>query len=144
VVALKTGENKDVLDGIGSAGGSLARGLTDGVSGLIKNPLKGAESGGFAGFAKGVGTGMLGLVVKPVVGVTDAATDLLQGEYEKTDVFSPQHACFQVRPRRVLYGPMRTLRPYAIEDARAAALLRVSFVSRPPRSSRASTASPFF
>ncbi|CAN0493785.1 unnamed protein product, partial [Ectocarpus sp. 8 AP-2014] len=86
----KTGENKDVLDGIGSAGGSLARGLTDGVSGLIKNPLKGAESGGLAGFAKGVGTGMLGLVVKPVVGVTDAATDLLQGENEKEDVFRPQ------------------------------------------------------
>lgn len=75
----QAGENKDVIDGIGSAGGSLARGLSDGVSGLIKNPLKGAERGGFAGFAKGVGTGMLGLVVKPVVGVTDAATDLLQG-----------------------------------------------------------------
>lgn len=73
------GENKDFLDGIGSAGSSLARGLSDGVSGLIKNPLRGAESGGFAGFAKGVGTGMLGLVVKPVVGVTDAATDVLQG-----------------------------------------------------------------
>ncbi len=74
-----TGENKDVIDGIGSAGGSLARGLSDGVSGLIKNPIRGAERGGFTGFAKGVGTGMLGLVVKPVVGVTDAATDLLQG-----------------------------------------------------------------
>lgn len=49
------------------------------MSGLIKNPLRGAESGGFAGFARGVGTGMLGLVVKPVVGVTDAATDVLQG-----------------------------------------------------------------
>lgn len=31
----------------------------------------------------------------------------------------------QVRPRRVLYGPERALRPYVIEDARAAALLRV-------------------
>lgn len=69
-----------MIDGIGSAGGSLARGFTDGVSGLIKNPIKGAESGGFVGFARGVGTGMLGLVVKPVVGVTDAATDVLQGE----------------------------------------------------------------
>ncbi|CBJ29969.1 conserved unknown protein [Ectocarpus siliculosus] len=166
------GENKDVLDGIGSAGGSLARGLTDGVSGLIKNPLKGAESGGLAGFAKGVGTGMLGLVVKPVVGVTDAATDLLQGVRGTTASIaqigkpspsaSPYHQTAgppsaghgrggslgaagdgggaiggggaggwdegvgQVRPRRVLYGSMRTLRPYAIEDARAAALLRTT------------------
>lgn len=31
----------------------------------------------------------------------------------------------QVRPRRVLYGPERALRPYAIDDAWAAALLRV-------------------
>lgn len=41
--------------------------------------MKGAERGGLTGFAKGVGTGVLGLVVKPVVGVTDAATDVLQG-----------------------------------------------------------------
>lgn len=74
-----SGENKDLFDGIGSAGGSLARGISDGVSGLIKNPIKGAERGGLSGFAKGFGTGMLGLVVKPVVGVTDAATDVLQG-----------------------------------------------------------------
>lgn len=32
----------------------------------------------------------------------------------------------QVRPRRVLYGPERALRPYAVEDAMAASLLRVS------------------
>lgn len=61
--------------------------MSDGVSGLIKNPLRGAESGGFAGFAKGVGTGMLGLVVKPVVGVTDAATDVLQGGVTSFFVF---------------------------------------------------------
>ncbi|CAN0429757.1 unnamed protein product, partial [Hapterophycus canaliculatus] len=95
----------------------------DGVSGLIKNPLKGAESGGFAGFAKGVGTGMLGLVVKPVVGVTDAATDLLQGIAGRGGGW--EEGVGQVRPRRVLYGPERALRPYAIEDAKAAAFLRV-------------------
>lgn len=81
-VLLGTGENRDILDGIGSAGNSLARGLSDGVSGLIQNPLKGAEKDGLAGFAKGFGTGMLGLVMKPAVGVADAATDVLQGEPE--------------------------------------------------------------
>ncbi|CAM9848410.1 unnamed protein product [Ectocarpus sp. 8 AP-2014] len=115
---------------------------------------------------------MLGLVVKPVVGVTDAATDLLQGVRGTTASIaqigkpspsaSPYHQTAgppsagqgqggslgaagdgggtigggggggwdegvgQVRPRRVLYGSMRTLRPYAIEDARAAALLRTT------------------
>lgn len=37
-----------------------------------------------------------------------------------------EEGVMQVRPRRVLYGIERVLRPYAIEDARAAALLRVS------------------
>jgi mannose/fructose/N-acetylgalactosamine-specific phosphotransferase system component IID len=36
----------------------------------------GAKKGGFAGFAKGVGRGVVGVVVKPVVGVVDAASDL--------------------------------------------------------------------
>lgn len=31
----------------------------------------------------------------------------------------------QVRPRRVLYGPEMALRPYVLEDARAASLLQV-------------------
>ncbi|CAM9663611.1 unnamed protein product [Discosporangium mesarthrocarpum] len=75
----KRGSPVHLIDGIGSAGGSLADGLKDGVSDLIKNPIKGAESGGFAGFAYGVGTGVLGLVVKPVVGVFDAGRDVLQG-----------------------------------------------------------------
>lgn len=79
ILAVTPGENRDILDGIGSATESLARGLTDGVSGLYKNPMRGAERDGFAGFAKGMGTGVLGLVVKPVVGVTDAATDVLRG-----------------------------------------------------------------
>lgn len=51
----------------------------DGVSGLFKHPVRGAETGGIAGFAKGIGTGVVGLVVKPVVGITDAATDVLEG-----------------------------------------------------------------
>lgn len=81
-IRIPAGENRDILDGLGSAGGSLARGLTDGVSGLISNPMRGAERDGIAGFAKGVGTGVLGLVMKPAVGVADAATDVLQGKQE--------------------------------------------------------------
>jgi len=36
----------------------------------------GAKQGGALGFAKGVGRGLVGVVVKPVVGVVDAASDL--------------------------------------------------------------------
>ena len=64
--------------------------------------MKGAESGGLTGFAKGVGTGMLGLVVKPVVGVTDAATDVLQGTYDRSVIGRARGGggCHKVSPTR--------------------------------------------
>ncbi|CAM9695330.1 unnamed protein product, partial [Phaeothamnion confervicola] len=74
-----------IIDGLGSGGKSLYKGFYDGLSGAFLNPIKGAERGGMRGFAKGMGTGMLGLVVKPVVGVADAATDVLQGVKSTAD-----------------------------------------------------------
>ncbi len=55
------------------------KGLFDGVTGVVAAPMRGAERGGLKGLVKGVGKGVLGLVVKPVVGIADAATELLQG-----------------------------------------------------------------
>ena len=47
----------------------------DGISGLVLQPIKGAQKDGAAGFFKGVGKGLLGVVAKPVGGVLDAATE---------------------------------------------------------------------
>lgn len=69
----------DVLEGLGSGGKRLVKGLFDGVTGVVAAPIRGAERGGLKGLVKGVGKGVLGLVVKPVVGIADAATDVLQG-----------------------------------------------------------------
>ncbi|CAM9302133.1 unnamed protein product [Choristocarpus tenellus] len=163
----KKGNPIHFVDGVRSGSVSLAKGFRDGLSGLYKDPLKGAQSGGLAGFAQGVGTGMLGLVVKPAVGMTDATTEVLQGEamlhllilhFVRLKAASPKgahtSACknsifalkssqlgtthfagsegssdwrggvSQVRPRRVLYGKGRALRPYVLEDATANALLQ--------------------
>ena len=43
----------------------------EGVTGVVSKPIRGAERGGFEGFAKGVGKGLLGLIIKPGIGVTD-------------------------------------------------------------------------
>jgi hypothetical protein len=43
-------------------------GFYDGISGLVTQPMKGAEKEGAAGFLKGIGRGIGGLVLKPGAG----------------------------------------------------------------------------
>ena len=42
---------------------------------LIEKPAEGAMKGGFAGFFKGVGKGLVGFVAKPIVGVINLASN---------------------------------------------------------------------
>jgi vacuolar protein sorting-associated protein 13A/C len=112
------------VEGIGSGSIKIVKGVVDGVTGVVRQPIKGAERSGVEGFTKGLGKGLIGLVVKPVIGLSDAATDVMIGvkgsiekgaeEIEKT---------IQVRPRRVLYGEEKAIRVYNVTDARAAFLV---------------------
>jgi hypothetical protein len=43
-------------------------GFYDGITGLVTQPLKGAEKEGAAGLLKGIGKGIGGLVLKPGAG----------------------------------------------------------------------------
>jgi len=43
-------------------------GLYDGITGLVTQPLQGAQKGGFGGFLKGVGKGIGGIALKPAAG----------------------------------------------------------------------------
>ena len=77
------------------------------------------------------------MVVKPVVGVADAATDVLRGIRDTTDDVDPEDdnedrrvldllrdsVSLQKRPARALYGRERALRAYSYGDARALSLL---------------------
>ena len=56
----------------------IAGGITSGVAGIFKAPVSGATQGGVEGFFKGVGKGLAGAVVKPVVGVTDSVISVAQ------------------------------------------------------------------
>lgn len=49
---------------------------------------------------QGVGKGMLGLVIKPVVGLTDAATDVLRGVQSTAGASSTAEQLTQLRPKR--------------------------------------------
>jgi hypothetical protein len=114
------------FEGVESGAVKLLRGVWDGVSGVVRAPIRGAERHGMEGFAKGIGKGLLGLLVKPVIGISDAATDVMIGvqgsvEGKKGSLRGGRQA--QIRPRRPMYGPDRILRPYSVADTAAATLM---------------------
>lgn len=103
----------------------LVQGFLEGVTGVVKAPIRGAEKRGFEGFAKGIGKGLLGLLVKPIIGISDGITDVMIGVKGSVEGASGQHGLqlTHVRPRRALYGRERVMRPYALADAAASALM---------------------
>jgi hypothetical protein len=72
--AMSRGEtNRDFRDSLYLAGASVARGVRSGAYGIWEQPALYASKHGPIGFVKGVGKALVGAVVKPVVGVGDAA-----------------------------------------------------------------------
>jgi len=58
----------DLQSGLKAAGKEFGLGFYDGITGLVTQPLRGAEKEGAAGFLKGVGKGIGGLILKPGAG----------------------------------------------------------------------------
>lgn len=113
----------NVALGLGSGFQKLAQGFVEGVLGVVKAPIRGAEKKGLEGFAKGVGKGLLGLLVKPIIGISDGFTDVMIGVKGAVDGTVNVPAFAQIRPRRALYGRERAIRPYSMTDAAASALM---------------------
>lgn len=126
---LDAGTTVTIASGVESGFIKLVQGFMEGVTGVVKAPMRGAEKKGIEGFAKGLGKGLLGLLVKPIIGISDAATDVMIGvrnSVENSGEGQQQNLTLdrnQFRPRRPVYGRDKILRPYSIEDAAAAALM---------------------
>jgi len=58
----------DFQSGLKAAGKEFGYGLYDGITGLVTQPLRGAEKEGAAGLVKGIGKGIGGLILKPGAG----------------------------------------------------------------------------
>ena len=71
--------SEDYQSGRAAGKGGILYGLKEGVTGVYKDTVKGAKSDGFFGFVKGAGKGVAGLVLKPVAGVVDQATKVMEG-----------------------------------------------------------------
>ena len=121
---LREADQINVALGFGSGVQKLVHGFLEGVTGVVKAPMRGAEKRGFEGFAKGIGKGLLGLLVKPIIGISDGITDVMIGVKGAVDHGSGGVTTLkQVRPRRALYGLDRAIRRYSLADAAASALM---------------------
>ena len=122
---LRDQDDINVALGLGSGVQKLLNGFLDGVTGVVKKPLQGAEKKGLEGFAKGIGKGLLGLLVKPIIGISDGIADMMIGVKGTVDggIRSQGQQLTQIRPRRAFYGRERVMRPYNMADAAASALM---------------------
>lgn len=57
-----------LASGVMVAGKEFGLGLFDGITGLVTQPLQGAEKEGAKGLIKGIGKGIGGIVLKPSAG----------------------------------------------------------------------------
>ena len=106
---------------LGAAKDIVMKGVLGGVMGVFTKPVQGAKSGGFAGFAKGVGQGLVGAVASPLIGIGSAAQRISSGistvaatDLEKLTIQAP---LVRRRLRRAILGTARCVSPYQLQDA---------------------------
>jgi EryCIII-like glycosyltransferase len=73
----------DMSSGFRTAGKEFGYGMIDGIAGLVTQPLAGAKRDGAAGFFKGVGRGIAGVVVKPAAAVYALPGYAMMGVYKE-------------------------------------------------------------
>ena len=98
--ATKGGFFEGILDG----GESVVHGITSGVTGLVTKPIREAQRNGVEGFFRGVGMGLLGAAVKPVLGITDGITSVASGIHNSVTAGSENSvdSNLNLRPLRAL------------------------------------------
>ncbi|KAI9830004.1 MAG: hypothetical protein M1826_005177 [Phylliscum demangeonii] len=69
--------------GLKAAGKEFGYGFYDGISGLVTHPLQGGKHDGVAGFVKGVGRGVGGLILKPGAAIFGLPGYTFKGIYKE-------------------------------------------------------------
>lgn len=83
-------------------------GVKEGVLGLLMDPIEGALESGFLGALRGTGRGLFGFVAKPVTGLFDDTSRVIDS---LKDVAQSSSRVQRVRPSRYIY-PDRVLTPF--------------------------------
>jgi hypothetical protein len=104
----------------------LGEGIVSGLSGVFTQPVKGAQKEGVQGFVKGIGKGIVGVAVKPVVGVGDflsgmgggiQATSTAISEFTNQGHKRRRGQTTRTRTPRLIYGQQRLLKVYSEEES---------------------------
>lgn len=88
----------NLSSGIKVGSKSILTGISTGISGLITKPIEYSSDGGF-GVVKGIGMGLLGAGIKPLVGVTEGLTSITRSFSRFIEVANPPT---RIRPIRAL------------------------------------------
>ena len=101
-------------------------GVISASTGLVTEPYRGAKNDGIIGFTKGTAIGVIGVVVKPIVGLSDAFSHLTESVHDIAKSVNFMDAQFKpVEKFRLPYvfGSRRMLLPFSQVDSRSAQLL---------------------
>ena len=89
-----------MIGGLIAGGESLFGGVTSGITGLVTKPIQEGKKTGALGFMKGVGMGIAGVAVKPVLGLTDGLSSIASGLNQQINNDTGSIAAQQIRPVR--------------------------------------------
>ena len=88
-----------IVAGFKDGSESLMSGFGSAMSGLVTKPFEEAKKKGVKGFFRGIGLGLIGAAVKPMMGFGDAITSVASSI---KDSVGDSNAYFHVRPSRAL------------------------------------------
>ena len=105
----------DAVSGVMGGVQSLGMGVLRGVTGVVMDPIKGAQKSGVEGFIKGMGKGLAGVIAKPTAGLIDMTSQTLRGVGNSVNDQQSRTAK-RVRLQRVV-DESGQIRPYDALDA---------------------------
>ncbi|KAF4548462.1 Sterol 3-beta-glucosyltransferase-like protein 4 [Elsinoe fawcettii] len=73
----------DFKSGVRAAGKEFGFGMYDGITGIFTQPLQGAKKEGAAGFIKGIGKGIGGIILKPQAAAFGIPGYMMKGVYKE-------------------------------------------------------------
>ncbi|KAL7555284.1 hypothetical protein ACHAWF_018921 [Thalassiosira exigua] len=101
-------------------------GVMSASTGLLTEPYRGARKDGLVGFAKGSAIGVIGVVVKPIVGVSDAfahVTESIHDMAKSVNLLEAKYKPIERYRHPYVFGLKQMLTPFNEVEASSAQLL---------------------
>ena len=99
----KATQPTNAVTGLLQGASGLSRGIFRGITGVITDPIRGAQRDGASGLLRGMGKGAIGLFTKPTAGVFDLTTNTLKGIGNTASLIDNNTIIpIRVRPQRII------------------------------------------